>query len=98
MNEVALPEMRSWLSRIGYSPKDLNQLNFVHIAGTKGKGSTSAFTSSILEQYAKQRTIPGKVGLYTSPHLRSVRERIRIDHKPISEELFARYFFEVWDT
>jgi folylpolyglutamate synthase len=37
------------------------------------------------------------VGLYTSPHLVSVRERIQIDGKPISEEDFTRFFFEVWD-
>lgn len=37
------------------------------------------------------------VGLYTSPHLVAVRERIRINGKPISEEDFAKYFFEVWD-
>jgi folylpolyglutamate synthase/dihydropteroate synthase len=36
-------------------------------------------------------------GLYTSPHLVAVRERIRINGAPISEEEFARYFFEVWD-
>ena len=36
-------------------------------------------------------------GLYTSPHLVAVRERIRINGEPISEELFAKYFFEVWD-
>ncbi|GMG21500.1 unnamed protein product [Ambrosiozyma monospora] len=38
-----------------------------------------------------------KIGLYTSPHLKSVRERVMINGKPISEELFAKYFFEVWD-
>lgn len=38
-----------------------------------------------------------KVGLYTSPHLRFVRERIQINGQPLSEEQFARYFFEVWD-
>lgn len=37
------------------------------------------------------------MGLYTSPHLRFVRERIQINNKPISEELFAKYFFAVWD-
>ena len=36
--------------------------------------------------------------MYTSPHLISVRERIRINSEPIGEDLFARYFFEVWDT
>ena len=38
-----------------------------------------------------------RVGLYTSPHLRFVRERIQINNIPLSEELFARYFFELWD-
>lgn len=38
-----------------------------------------------------------KIGLYTSPHLKTVRERIMINGKPISEELFVKYFFEVWN-
>jgi folylpolyglutamate synthase len=41
--------------------------------------------------------LPSPVGLYTSPHLRSVRERIKIDDAPISEELFAQCFWEIWD-
>lgn len=72
----------------------------VHIAGTKGKGSTSAFISSILSQYTARsdgHSQPRKTGLYTSPHLRFVRERIQIDNEPISEEKFAKCFFEVWD-
>jgi folylpolyglutamate synthase len=40
---------------------------------------------------------PSKIGLYTSPHLRFVRERIQINNEPISEEKFAQYFFEIWD-
>jgi hypothetical protein len=36
-------------------------------------------------------------GLYTSPHLIAVRERIRINGIPLSEEEFAGYFFEIWD-
>ena len=42
-------------------------------------------------------SLPSKIGLYTSPHLRFVRERIQIDNEPVSEEKFARYFFEIWD-
>ena len=38
-----------------------------------------------------------KIGLYTSPHLRFVRERIQINNVPLSEEEFAKYFFETWD-
>lgn len=39
----------------------------------------------------------GKVGLYTSPHLVTVRERIRINNEPISQSLFASHFFALWD-
>ncbi|OCF31131.1 folylpolyglutamate synthase [Kwoniella heveanensis CBS 569] len=93
LNEHGIAEMNDYLRRIGYKPDDLNKLNVVHITGTKGKGSTSAFTERILRSH-----IPGgKIGLYTSPHLCAVRERIRINGEPISEELFAKYFFEVWE-
>lgn len=37
------------------------------------------------------------IGLYTSPHLVAVRERIRIDGAPLPENEFAKYFFEIWD-
>ncbi|KAI9854487.1 MAG: Folylpolyglutamate synthetase [Trichoglossum hirsutum] len=86
-------------------PSDLNRLNLIHVAGTKGKGSTCAFISSILSQYlpsipqnpSTQKALISKIGLYTSPHLRAVRERIQINNTPLSESLFAQYFFEVWD-
>lgn len=94
-NMMNIWEMQEWSRRIGYSVSDFNRLNVVHITGTKGKGSTAAFTQGILSQYRDQ--IGGKIGLYTSPHLRSVRERIRLNGEPIDEELFSRYFFEVWD-
>lgn len=41
--------------------------------------------------------LPSPVGLYTSPHLRFVRERIKINNQPISEPLFAECFWDVWD-
>ena len=93
MNSTSLPEMREWLRRIDYTPSDLNTLNMIHITGTKGKGSTCAFVSSILQELFPQK----KVGLFTSPHLKAVNERIQVNSVPISEDLFARYFWEVWD-
>ncbi|KAI0053016.1 FolC bifunctional protein [Auriscalpium vulgare] len=93
ISESAIPEMVEYLERIGYKKEDLNRLNVIHVTGTKGKGSTCAFTDSIL-RHAKP---DWKVGLYTSPHLVAVRERIRINGAPISEEDFAKFFFEVWD-
>ena len=62
------------------------------VAGTNGKGSTSAILASILEQ-AGYRT-----GLYTSPHLVRVNERIRVNGREISDEDFARSFAEVRQT
>ncbi|KAK7983855.1 folylpolyglutamate synthase [Apiospora arundinis] len=95
---TSIAEMRTYLRRIGYGDgATLDRLNILHVAGTKGKGSTCAFAASILQQYQTSRGVPRKIGLFTSPHLIAVRERIRIDGKPVSEELFARYFFEVWD-
>lgn len=51
----------------------------IHIAGTKGKGSTAAMVASVLS------TAGYKTGLYTSPHLTDLRERFRIDNELISE-------------
>ncbi len=55
----------------------------VHIAGTKGKGSVAAMVASVLSA-AGYRT-----GLYTSPHLHSLRERIRVEGRLISQEELA---------
>jgi len=55
----------------------------VHIAGTNGKGSTAAMLDSIL------RAAGMRTGLYTSPHLERINERIRIDGEDISDEAFA---------
>ncbi len=64
----------------------------VLIAGTNGKGSTAATLASILTA-AGYRT-----GLYTSPHLVRVNERIQIDGTQISDEDFARLYFQVDET
>lgn len=56
----------------------------VHIAGTKGKGSTAAMVSSILTRSGYC------TGLYTSPHLHSFTERVQVNGMPIAEEEFAR--------
>ncbi|KIK67984.1 hypothetical protein GYMLUDRAFT_36792 [Collybiopsis luxurians FD-317 M1] len=93
LSQFAIPEMVEYLERIGYKTDDLNALNVIHITGTKGKGSTSAFTDSILRHTKPE----WKIGLYTSPHLVAVRERIRVNGRPLSEEDFTKFFFEVWD-
>jgi len=60
-----------------------NAAKSVHVAGTKGKGSTAAMIASILTQSGYC------TGLYTSPHLLSIRERIQVDGQQISEDEFA---------
>ncbi len=63
-------------------------LRFIHVAGTNGKGSTSAMLESIYRHAGL------RVGLYTSPHLISFRERIQIDRRPIPELDLARLVAE----
>ncbi|KAJ9129755.1 Folylpolyglutamate synthetase [Pleurostoma richardsiae] len=72
----------------------------VHITGTKGKGGTAAFTESLLRAHSMHSTAIKRIktGLYTSPHITTERERIRINFMPLSEAAFAHYFFSVWDA
>lgn len=72
-------------------------MNIIHVAGTKGKGSTCAFTRSFLHAHKLRTGFPERIGLYTGPDLQFIRERIQIDNEPITEDLFTRYFFEVWE-
>lgn len=79
--KLGLESMRDFLALVGNPQQNLN---FLHIAGTNGKGSVASFLRAILTRAGY------KTGLYTSPHLSSVRERFRIDERFISEEAFAR--------
>ncbi len=86
--KFSLDQVRTLLHALG-DPQ--NRFRSVLIAGTNGKGSTAATLASIL-------TTSGlKTGLYTSPHLERVNERIRIDRAEISDEDFARLYFRVQD-
>ncbi|KAH1593411.1 hypothetical protein KXX34_003072 [Aspergillus fumigatus] len=93
----SLVGMKEWLQSLGHLDNAVNGLNVIHVSGTKGKGSTCAFTCSFLRAHSVRTGLPKKIGLYTGPHLQCVRERIQIDDHPVAEELFTRYFFEVWD-
>lgn len=63
-----------------------NRLKIIHIAGTNGKGSVCCYLERILRENNY------KTGLFTSPHLEEIRERIKINGCCISEELFAEGF------
>ncbi|XP_069465224.1 folylpolyglutamate synthase, mitochondrial isoform X2 [Ambystoma mexicanum] len=88
---VQLEAMGGFLERSGLKVEDLNQLNIIHVTGTKGKGSTCAFAEQILRNYGL------KTGFYSSPHLVQVRERIRINGQPIGKDLFSKYFWQVYN-
>ena len=62
----------------------------VHITGTKGKGSTAAMVASVLGAAGL------RPGLYTSPHLHTFRERIRLGLEPVGEEEFACLVGSIW--
>ena len=62
----------------------------VHVAGTKGKGSTTAMVASMLEAAGIS------TGLFTSPHLHTFRERIRVGRRPIPEDEFAGLVEALW--
>ncbi|HZZ41904.1 MAG TPA: folylpolyglutamate synthase/dihydrofolate synthase family protein [Tepidisphaeraceae bacterium] len=76
-----LERMRLLLKKLG-NPHE--QFKSVHVAGTKGKGSTCAMIASMLQACGY------KVGLYTSPHLVDIRERIQINGEMISTEAFGK--------
>ena len=61
------------------------KLNCIHVAGTNGKGSTSHLLASVLQEAGY------KVGLYTSPHLKDFRERIKITGEGISETFVCEF-------
>ena len=82
------------LERVAMLAEQLDDVHLatpaVHVAGTKGKGSVSALITSILSAagYA--------VGLYTSPHLHTVLERVRVGMDPISEDEYAALIAQIW--
>jgi len=74
--DLKLDRMRRLLEALG-NPQQ--RLRILHVAGTKGKGSTSAMLASIL------RAAGYRTGLFTSPHLCRVEERFQVDGQPISD-------------
>lgn len=90
-------DLTNTLALIKHLDNPHQNLKLIHVAGTNGKGSTSHMLASILQ-------VAGyKVGLYTSPHLKDYRERIKINGEEISEAFVCEFinsnktFFEAND-
>lgn len=83
---LGLDNVRNLCERIG-NPQD--QLKFVHIAGTNGKGSTLSFISTVLKEAGY------KVGRYISPTIRQYRERFQVNGTMISQSAFAGYIEQI---
>jgi len=82
----SLSRMKLLLKKLGDPHK---QLRCVHIAGTKGKGSTATMLAEMLQACGH------KVGLYTSPHLVDIRERIRVNGGMITQAALTRWINKV---
>lgn len=81
-----LEHTKEFLRRLGNPAADRK---IVHVAGTNGKGSVCAYLQAVLMAEGK------RVGLFTSPHLAYVNERIRVDNIPVDDEGFTRIFCAV---
>ncbi|MFL5339318.1 MAG: bifunctional folylpolyglutamate synthase/dihydrofolate synthase [Gemmataceae bacterium] len=86
--DLKLDQIRALLRAVG-DPQQ--RLRIVHVAGSKGKGSTAAMLAAVL------RAAGYRTGLFTSPHLSAVEERIQVDHQPISPAELALLLTEIRD-
>ncbi|MFH1978631.1 MAG: folylpolyglutamate synthase/dihydrofolate synthase family protein [Candidatus Aenigmatarchaeota archaeon] len=86
LGDRGLEMMKEGLKKFGNPEKELK---IIHITGTNGKGSVGAMIQSILQDAGY------KVGFFTSPHLITLRERIRINNRLISEQELVDLFLKV---
>ncbi|MBO7521956.1 MAG: bifunctional folylpolyglutamate synthase/dihydrofolate synthase [Opitutales bacterium] len=87
-SKFSIEPMREFARELG---EPQNAFNSVHIAGTNGKGSTAAFTESILRAHGFS------CGMFTSPHLLKINERVQLNRENISDEDFVSEF-EILDA
>ena len=80
--KLGLENVSSFLDQLG---RPQSRFLTVHLAGTNGKGSCAAMLAAVMQQAGY------KTGLYTSPHLISLRERIRVNGKPIPRRSVVRF-------
>ena len=78
-------DLKNTIVLLNYLDNPETKFKSIHIGGTNGKGSTSSLIASVLQEAGY------KVGLYTSPHLKDFRERIRINGEMISEDEVTKF-------
>lgn len=88
-DDVAALGLRRTAALLDVLGRPQDTLQIIHIAGTKGKGSTAAFIATVA------RAAGRSTGVYATPHLHTFRERFLIDDTPISEETFAALVAEI---
>ncbi|MBF1675211.1 MAG: dihydrofolate synthase, partial [Scardovia wiggsiae] len=86
--DPSLDRMAMVLDFLGHPEKSFR---VIHVTGTNGKGSTSYMAESLCRAYGL------RTGLYTSPHIQSVTERISIDGQHVSDEQFVDLYYQVKD-
>ncbi|MHB8862477.1 MAG: bifunctional folylpolyglutamate synthase/dihydrofolate synthase, partial [Pirellulaceae bacterium] len=84
-----LHRMQQLVARLGHPERTFPA---IHIAGTKGKGSTAAMIASVLQAGGF------RIGLYTSPHLQRLEERFVVDGRPCDEETLVRLLAHLQPT
>lgn len=88
--QKAIYDLRRMVSFLDSMGNPHRRVPTVHIAGTKGKGSTAALCDSAFH------AVGLSTGFYSSPHLHTFRERVRRDCQPVSEEEFAGLVGDLW--
>ncbi len=83
------PGMKNTEELCAFFDNPHRKLQFIHVAGTNGKGSVSNYTASILQESGL------KTGLFTSPHIFDFRERIRVNGKTVDESFVIDFCMKV---
>jgi dihydrofolate synthase/folylpolyglutamate synthase len=94
-SKLGLEHMQAACDKLGNPERAFEA---VHVAGTNGKGSVTAFTASMLHQAAIEDPSRGPVGQYTSPHLNRFAERIQVAGEPITDEQVTLYVGQALDV